>query len=80
MNSPMRERADSIDSSSALLHGRWRPGDAVVDYAAAEGVQILALLQHVRRGKNERKPRHAELPHEPLVDTPRHPAHGNLAL
>src|SRR5690606_2873771 len=74
------EAADAVDPAGPLLHGRGGPTDAVVRDLSAEGVQVLAFLEDVRRHEDEREAGHAELLDEPLVDTAPHPADGNLTL
>lgn len=77
---PLHQPSDSVDSPGPLLHGRGRPGDAVVDDAAAEGVQVLAFLEHIRRYEHQREPWHAKLADQALVDAAGHPADGDLLL
>ena len=44
----------------------------------AEGVQILALLEQVRRDQHEWITRHSKLLHEPTIDRAPHSSHGLL--
>ena len=76
----LREAPDPVDSPSALLHRRRRPGDSVVYDLPTEGMEILAFLQDVRRCKYQREAGHPELTHKTLVDRARHPPHWNLLL
>ena len=51
-----------------------------MDDAAAEGVQVLAFLEHIGRYEHQREARHAKLADQALVDAAGHSADGNLLL
>ena len=76
----LHQAADAIHATRPLLHCRRRPRDSIVHYAPAEGVQVFALLKHVRGHEHQRKAGHAELAHQTLIDTSGHPAHRYLFL
>src|SRR6266566_5126624 len=49
----LSQRAHAVDSPDTLLHRGRSPGDAVVVDRSAERVQILALLEQIRRDQYE---------------------------
>ena len=76
----LHQAADAIHPTRTLLHCRRSPRDSIVHDAPAEGVQVFALLKHVRGHQHQGVAGHAELAHQALIDPSRHPAHRHLFL